>query len=54
MQAPQSEVEKYRGKYKVGWDEIRQQRFQRQRELGLFDANVTPANRLMMFPPGIR
>ena len=45
LQAPQSEVEKYRGKYKIGWDEIRQQRFQRQRELGLFDAKVTPANR---------
>jgi arylsulfatase A-like enzyme len=31
------DIAKYRGKYKVGWDEIRKQRYQRQIEMGLID-----------------
>jgi len=31
------DIAKYRGKYKVGWDEIREQRYQRQIEMGLID-----------------
>jgi arylsulfatase A-like enzyme len=37
LQAPKADIEKYLGKYKVGWDEIRKQRYQRQVELGLID-----------------
>jgi len=36
LQAPKEDVEKYIGKYRVGWDEIRKQRFAKQKELGLF------------------
>lgn len=35
MQAPQSLVDTYKDTYKVGWDAIREQRYQRQVKLGL-------------------
>ncbi len=35
LQAPKEEVDKYRGKYRVGWDELRRQRYARQKEMGL-------------------
>ena len=37
LQAPQDEIAKFRGKYKIGWDELREQRHARQIELGLVD-----------------
>jgi len=30
------DIKKYRGKYLIGWDKLRDQRYQRQKELGLF------------------
>ena len=33
------DVAKYRGKYKIGWDKIRQQRFKRMNEMGLIGPN---------------
>ena len=38
------DIAKYRGKYKVGWDVIRQQRFDRMREMGIIGPNhkLTP------------
>ena len=38
LQAPEAEVKKYRGKYMVGWDQIRQQRHARMKKLGIVDA----------------
>ena len=35
LHAPEKEVMKYRGKYRVGWDELRKQRYARQRKMGL-------------------
>ncbi|MEM7602525.1 MAG: arylsulfatase [Verrucomicrobiota bacterium] len=35
IQAPAKEVAKYRGRYRVGWDEIRRARFAKQQALGL-------------------
>ena len=35
IEAPASEVAKYRGKYLKGWDVIRKERFEKQEELGL-------------------
>ncbi|MBL9114961.1 MAG: arylsulfatase [Verrucomicrobiaceae bacterium] len=35
LKAPQEVIAKYRGKYKVGWDKLREQRHQRQLEMGL-------------------
>lgn len=37
LQAKPGDIAKYRGKYRVGWDVIRRQRYERLRELGLVD-----------------
>jgi len=34
------DIARYRGKYTLGWDRLRRQRYQRQLELGLFDSSV--------------
>jgi arylsulfatase len=36
-QAHEEDIDKYRGKYRMGWDQLRQNRYQRQIELGLFE-----------------
>ncbi|MEY4089671.1 MAG: Arylsulfatase [Verrucomicrobiota bacterium] len=35
LQAPRADIERYRGKYRIGWDELRRRRYQRQLELGV-------------------
>jgi len=35
LQAPQGDVEKYRGKYLLGWDKLREARLKRMKELGI-------------------
>ena len=35
LQAFEDDIAKYRGKYKIGWDELRQRRYKKQIELGL-------------------
>jgi arylsulfatase A-like enzyme len=40
LQAREEDIAKYRGKYKVGWDKIRADRFARQKELGIIPANA--------------
>ncbi|QNN22357.1 arylsulfatase [Planctomycetales bacterium ZRK34] len=40
LQAPAEEIAKYRGKYKAGWQAMREARFERQQQMGLFDDNV--------------
>jgi len=42
LHALPEDIEKYRGKYMQGWDEIRQKRYQRQLEMGLFDKDNCP------------
>ena len=37
LQAHEEDIAKYRGKYQIGWDKLREQRYQRQIELGLID-----------------
>lgn len=37
LHAKSEDIAKYQGKYMVGWDEIRQQRYQKQKQIGLFD-----------------
>ena len=37
LMAPAEEIAKFRGKYKIGWDELRQRRHARQIELGIMD-----------------
>ena len=45
LQAPAEEIAKFRGKYKAGWDALREQRHERQIELGIIDAGVADAPR---------
>ena len=40
LQAPADVLEEQRGKYAAGWDSIREERFRRQREMGLFGPTV--------------
>ena len=46
-QAPQEYIEKYRGKFDAGWDQIRQQWYARQLELGIIPegTELAPRNR---------
>lgn len=37
LQAPAEDIAKFRGKYKAGWDTLREQRHARQKELGVVD-----------------
>ncbi len=37
LQAFEDDIAKYRGKYRMGWDRLREQRYRRQIELGLID-----------------
>jgi len=39
LQAPEEEIAKYRGKYRMGWDKLREQRWQRMQQLGLTESN---------------
>lgn len=40
MQAPEAAIEKYKGKYHAGWNELRRQRFKREKELGVIDSST--------------
>jgi arylsulfatase A-like enzyme len=40
IQAPEEDIARYRGRYRMGWDELRRRRFARQKELGLFPATT--------------
>ncbi|WP_394337763.1 arylsulfatase [Flavilitoribacter nigricans] len=37
LNAPTEEIEKYRGKYRKGWDKLREERYARMQEMGLID-----------------
>jgi len=41
LQAPDENIQKYLGKYDIGWDKIRAQRFARQQKLGIVDPSWT-------------
>jgi arylsulfatase len=43
--AKRSDIERYRGRYEIGWDAVREKRFARQLELGLFPAGTRMAPR---------
>ena len=58
LQARPEDIQKYRGKYKKGWDAIRAERFSRMKEVGLVDHSVKLSppgdntNRFRGAPPG--
>ena len=45
LQAPKEDIEKYKDTYKVGWDVIRQQRFERMKKLGVIGQNAVLSER---------
>ena len=42
LQAPPEDIARYRDRYRVGWDQIRRERHERQRALGLLDGELSP------------
>lgn len=45
IQAPQSYIDKYRGKYDRGWDQLREERFERQKALGIIPPDAVLTSR---------
>lgn len=45
LHAKQADVEKYLGRYDMGWDELRRTRYERQQELGIINANTAFSER---------
>jgi arylsulfatase A-like enzyme len=45
LQAPQQDIARYRGKYDRGWDQMRNERWQRQQSLGLTTGKLSPFER---------
>ena len=41
VQAPAEFVKKYKGVYKAGWDKLKQQRFEKAKQLGLVQKDAT-------------
>ena len=50
FQAPPEYIEKYKEVYEAGWDNIREQRFEKQKELGIWSANMTLPKSYPTFP----
>ena len=47
----EKDIDKYRGKYRMGWDQLRENRYRRQIELGLFEEKLcTPALAAKLIP----
>jgi len=40
LQAREADIEKFTGKYRAGWDQLRAQRFAKQKQLGIIPANT--------------
>ncbi|MDW6005225.1 arylsulfatase [Vibrio mangrovi] len=40
LHVPKSYIEAYKGKYDMGWDKLRQQRFERQKKMGIIPADT--------------
>jgi arylsulfatase A-like enzyme len=50
LHAPRKYIEKYKGAYDLGWDELRQQRLQALKDLGIIQADARPFPRLPSVP----
>ena len=50
LQAPEEDIAQFRGKYKIGWDKLREQRHEKQIQLGLLSTNAPLSPR----PEGVR
>lgn len=45
LQAKKKDIEKYKGRYSIGWDEVRRRRYARQLEMGLVDSKFKLSKR---------
>ncbi|HZJ14814.1 MAG TPA: arylsulfatase [Chthoniobacteraceae bacterium] len=52
LQAPPEDIARYRDKYLAGWEAVRAERFRRQKELGLFDGELSKAEAQIRAPSG--
>jgi len=50
LHALEEDIAKYKGKYDIGWDSIRNNRIQRQKDLGLIDVNTKLSERPKHIP----
>ena len=50
LHAPKKYIEKYKGAYDLGWDELRQKRLQALKDLGIIQADARPFPRLPSVP----
>lgn len=50
LHALQKDIDKYKDKYKIGWDKLRQQRFAKQKQIGLFSSDVVLSPRDSVVP----
>jgi arylsulfatase len=50
LQAPKEDIQMYLGKYDKGWDQIRKERFERMKKLGIIPANVELPPRMDKVP----
>jgi arylsulfatase A-like enzyme len=50
LHALPEDIAKYKGKYDKGWDELRKERYARQQQLGILDAQSKPAERDASIP----
>ncbi|HWX23130.1 MAG TPA: arylsulfatase [Candidatus Binatia bacterium] len=50
LQAPPEDIARWRGKFKIGWDKLREARYHRQIELGLIDKSWPLSPRLDVVP----
>ena len=53
LQAPEDDILKYRDRYKIGWDSIREQRYNRMKELGVVAPGVDLSLRSLIPVPEI-
>ncbi len=51
LQVPQEEIDKYRGRYSMGWDKLRQKRYQRMKKLGIIKPKWDLSERDPIVPP---
>lgn len=47
LQARETDIARYAGEYRDGWDVVRERRIARMRELGIFDGNAAPRDPLV-------
>ena len=53
LQAPKKDIEKYKDTYTVGWDTIRQRRYERMKELGVIGTEISLSRRSLIPVPEV-